>query len=334
MPSEKPERILGVMIGSSMDGIDMAICRFQGDRDYHIERAEVLELAISWRENLPAFHALDAVAGKRADIAFGRYLGQRIKNWLGDDRVDLIGLHGFTVAHEPEARVSWQLGDGVAVTVETGIPTVDRLRDPFVLRGEEGAPLAPYMENALLPEHGLFANLGGIANASAHFAEGDFAGADLTGCNQVANTLAAEAGMTMDRDGQLSLGGQVLGELSEAAWAVVQARPVGKSLSNKWVSDILLPFFIKKNQPLNDRLATLYDHVARCLADFAAKHREGLRSESMLITGGGAYNDQLIAHITRHLEPIGVRIASAEPLMIDFKEALLVAWLARQHSRF
>lgn len=328
MWNDRDIRILGLMVGSSLDGIDLAICRFSPDRSWTIERAETVPLNRDWRSKLEAFEGLSYREGALLDVAFGIYLGEVIRDWLRGDIVDLIGIHGYTVIHDPANMVSKQLGIGRAVHHTTAIPVVDGFRSEDVLGGGSGAPLVPVVERDLITETGFFVNLGGIMNASAHGKEGEVRALDLTGCNQIANALAAEKEMAMDRDGKLSTGGTVLPDLLDSAANICRDELKVPSISNEWVRGRLLPLFTDPEHSLADRLMTLYAHESNMLRDFFVKNASFVRSQEVLITGGGAWNPVLMGQIRQMLAEVGIAEKVAAPQLIDFKEALLIAWMA------
>ena len=120
--------ILGLMSGSSLDGIDLAIIHFTPDRQYSITRAETIPLDKAWVDQLIDFDKLSYYEGHKLDVGFGLYLGQKILDWLKGELVDLIGVHGYTVFHAPDRIISKQLGHGQAIFHITGIPVVDSFR--------------------------------------------------------------------------------------------------------------------------------------------------------------------------------------------------------------
>lgn len=326
-------RALGVMVGSSMDGVDLAVCRFAVDGGWSLLRGETVCLSDEWKAQLRRLPLTDYAAGCRLDMAFGRHLGELIREWLGDDMVDLIGVHGYTAVHDPLRMVSVQLGSGRAVYRQTSVPTVDNFRAEDVIAGGAGAPLAPVVERDLFPGYGMFVNLGGIVNASWHGSEGAVYAKDLTGCNQIADALAGVAGMRMDRDGSLSVTGKADGELLARARSVRESLGAQRSISNEWVQELLLPVFTEEGPALADRIASLYGHVAESLAEAARQHRSLVRNRHCLITGGGAHNPVLMRHIREALEKEGYELAEPDQALIDFKESLLIAWMAYLHAR-
>lgn len=332
MWSDGEVKVLGLMSGSSLDGIDLAICHFTPDRRYRISRAETIALDKEWVDQLRDFQQLPYYEGHKLDIGFGLYLGEKIAEWLAGERVDLIGVHGFTVAHRPDRVISKQLGHGQAIFHATGIPVVDSFRMEDILGGGSGAPLAPVVERDLLKETGIFVNLGGISNASIHGKHGEVWARDLTGCNQVSNMLAQEAGMAMDEDGKLSSSGTEDRQLLTLAEECCLKRGEALSISNEWVRNDLAPVFTEHEASVPDKLATLYAHQAARLRQFLEPNLSEARNLNCMITGGGAHNPVLMDIMRRELDQLGVVVVDAGEQMIDFKESLLIAWMAYLHA--
>lgn len=327
-------RLLGLMSGSSLDGLDLAACSFtlaEGQAeplDWQLLASATRPLSKDWMARLKALPEASALELALAHAQFGQYLGQEVEAFLSEQRlaVDAIASHGHTIFHYPAQGMSLQLGDGAAIAGVTGLDTMDNFRMQDVSLGGQGAPIAPIADQLLFSDYAFMLNLGGIANISAQ-AEGGYVAFDCTGANQVLNALAAERGLPYDRGGAIARSGQLLPELLERALALpYHAAPYPKSLGNDWVREQLIPLYVQAEGRLEDRMNTACRQIALILAQDIAKLREQERLPApphrMMATGGGALNDFLMACI-REACPIEIEIPS--PGLIEYKEAIMMA---------
>ena len=325
--------VLGIMSGSSLDGVDLARCDFTIDPgaaepilDWHIAEALTVDYPEDWRTRLRSAPGLAAAELWRLDAELGRWIGRQATHFLpaaATDRPDLIGCHGHTVFHEPAAGFTLQIGSGAAIALTTRIPTVTDLRSADIAAGGQGAPLAPVADRHLFPGYAAYLNLGGIVNFSLRRSDGSLLAGDLTGCCQILDRLAAEAGMRYDAGGQLARAGQPVPSLAERLHALPfhhQAFP--KSLSNQWVTDTLWPVVAEAEGSTADRLHTTVEFIAETVA--ASLHGQLSAEGDVLVTGGGANNDYLCERIGHRLN----RTLASPARIADFKEAALVALCA------
>ena len=156
------------MSGSSLDGLDMALCRFELEdaslpavKSWEIIVATTREFPKPWQARLRMAPNLPASEFWRLHIDLGRYFGQLARQFL-DKQVhsaQLLGSHGHTIFHRPDQRYTCQIGDGAALAAEVGLPVVDQLRSADLAHGGQGAPIAPLADRFLFPEYGAFLNL-------------------------------------------------------------------------------------------------------------------------------------------------------------------------------
>lgn len=330
--------LIGLMSGSSLDGVDLAFCLFSrsGDRiDWRIQLAETLPFSDEWAARLANLPQSNARTLAATHAQFGQYLGQRVADFLQANQLPpcTVASHGHTIFHEPGPRgFTCQIGDGAAIAARSGCPVIHDFRAQDVALGGQGAPLAAMADSLLFPEYDFLLNLGGIANLSCRTPRG-YVAFDLTGANQILNRLAAEAGHPYDDKGQMAKKGQPNAELLQAANHLDFFRsPYPKSLGNHLVTEQLYPIFSDRTIPLPDRLHTACRHIAQQIragvADCITQEQLGTGPFRMLITGGGAFNDFLIHCIREALsDPLNCRVELPEPTLIHFKEALLMALL-------
>jgi anhydro-N-acetylmuramic acid kinase len=231
---------------------------------------------------------------------------------------DIIASHGSTVFHEPGKKIMYQIGDGAAIAAETGIPTVSDFRRLDIMLGGQGAPLVPIGDNLLFGQYDYCLNIGGFSNISWRERDKRIA-FDISPVNYVINRFTRQIGLEMDRDGEIAAKGAVnqplLDKLNSQDY---YSKPWPKSLGREWVEANIFPLLDASGLSLEDLLRTYYEHCA-----FQLK-RVTTPGKSLLVTGGGAYNKFLIERM-RSLS--GCDIVVPEPAIIEFKEALIFAFL-------
>ena len=323
------------MSGSSLDGLDLALCRFEIDtahpaapvRGWGIERAATLPFSEQWVARLTHLPAQSGLVLAKTNTYFGHYLAELVQTFLATEGTppDLIASHGHTVYHEPHKRFSVQIGDGAALAALTRLPVACDFRTQDVALDGEGAPLAALADRLLFPGSQAYLNLGGIANLSIHRPGKPVVAFDVTGANQLLNPLAQLAGLPYDADGALAASGQIvpslLTALNEAAY-FAQAPP--KSLSNQWVQQTLVrPLLQAEASSLPDRLRTAVAHTVQQLRAALIRYQADFERPQLLITGGGAHNTFLIERL-RAAVPQWIIVVPDEQT-VDFKEAALMA---------
>lgn len=315
---------IGLMSGTSVDGLDVCCATFtckDGRWSFHIDCARGYDYPQDLRQKLGRdvqnMSAYDFVA---FHSEYGRYLGQRVNEFMAEFGVkpDIIASHGSTVFHEPAKRIMYQIGDGAAIAAETGIPTVSDFRRLDIMLGGQGAPLVPVGDKLLFGEYDYCLNIGGFSNISWREGERRIA-FDISPVNYVINRFARTVGLEMDRDGLMASKGHVDQALLDKLNALdYYSRPAPKSLGREWVEANVFPLLDGCGLSLEDILRTYYEHCAVQLSKVTVPGR------SLLVTGGGAYNKFLIE---RMRELSGCKIVVPEPAIIEFKEALIFAFL-------
>ena len=328
-------RVLGLMSGSSLDGLDLALCRFRIDTDradqpvvdWEIEVADTLAFSEQWVSRLTHLPQQSGLILAKTHTYFGHYQAELVRTFLDRTgaRPDLIAAHGHTVFHAPERRMSIQIGDAAALAALTGYPVAADFRTQDVALDGQGAPLAPLADRYLFGGYQAYLNLGGIANLSIPRPDGTTVAFDVTGANQLLNPLARLTGQAYDAGGQLAATGQVVPELLEQLNQqpfFQQAPP--KSLSNQWVqTQLVRPLLELAQTSPADRLRTAVTHtvdqLGSALDPFIAKDQPF----RLLATGGGAHNVFLMAELAARLPTVEMVVPA--PLWVDFKEAALIA---------
>jgi len=315
---------LGLMSGTSLDGLDLALCSFyqhQKQWHYKIMKAETIAYSEIWRAKLSNAQHLSALEFALLHNEYGAFLGEQVSVFLNDVSVkpQIIASHGHTIFHQPEKKLTLQLGSGAEIAAKTGIATVYDFRVLDVALGGQGAPLVPLGDELLFAEYDICLNLGGFANYSVHTQER--IACDAGAFNFVLNALSFEVGELFDNDGIMGRKGKVFEPLLLKLNQLSIYKQTGpKSLSREWVEQDLFPLINSYNIATADKLATYYEHFSTQLSqELAAYHKSNL-----LITGGGAYNKWFVELLN---QKSGLKIILPPKEIIEYKEALIFAFL-------
>ena len=307
------------MSGSSLDGLDLCKANFSLV-DGHWEFAIIDEATIPLSDHLIGqLKEADRLSGfhlARLDVEFGEWISEQVLPF--SEGVELIGLHGHTVYHDPSKLISLQIGSGEVICARTNISTVSDFRTKDVVLGGQGAPLVPMGEKLLFPEYDAFLNLGGICNATIRTADGIFHAGDIGPCNQVLNHYAEKLGKAYDDNGKLAADGRFLEGLYDT-WNTLDFFREGfpKSLANNWVKKY---FHTVENEQPADVLRTYCVFIADQIAKILNKNE----SKNVLVTGGGAFNSFLMELIR---EKTSANAILPETQLVVYKEALIFGFL-------
>ena len=314
---------IGLMSGSSLDGLDLALVKFkeEGEHyDFQILAAETLPYPECWTEQLSeAFHKQpeDLV---QLDKDYGKYLGEQVLAFAKKHKAqpDFVASHGHTIFHKPEQHYTSQIGDGQELAKACGFLVINDFRSEDVSKGGQGAPLVPIGDKLLFGDYEICLNIGGIANVS-YDENGRRIAYDLCIANQALNYLAQMKGLDYDRDGNLARSGEVdMGLLKRLNKHPFYGQLPPKSLGREFFEDNQKNLL--KDLSVEDLLATFTEHIALQIA-LGVSH---LPKGKILITGGGARNQFLMERLqarTAH------EVVIPEKTIIDYKEALVFAFL-------
>ncbi len=320
----KKHKAIGLMSGSSLDGLDIVYCEFfynNNNWEYKVIEAETIAYPEEWLLVLKEAPSLAAEKLVKLNISYGKYLGQQALEFIKkyDIGPNLIGSHGHTVFHNPEAGYTLQIGNGEAIVKESGIPTVCNFRTGDILEGGQGAPLVPIGDELLFSDYDYCLNIGGIANISYNHNEERLA-FDVCPANQLLNMLSMQLGMPFDHNGSMAqlgkLDKQLFDELNNHPY---YKQPVPKSMSNQLVVETFIPILQNNSSSVEDKLYTVCKHIALQVNN--AVHK---KNATILITGGGAHNAFLSTAI--RMESDG-NIVIPDSQLVDFKEALIFAFM-------
>ena len=329
-------RVIGLMSGSSLDGLDIAFVEFNESRgiwSYEIKAAECLPYNDDWIKKLSSATGLNAYNYLLLHAAFGKYAGEQINLFIDRNnlhhQVQLVGSHGHTTFHAPQLGMTGQLGDGATIAAVTGLNVVSDLRAMDVAFGGQGAPIVPVGEKLLFSDYSFFLNIGGIANISYRSAD-NYIAYDICAANKVLNMLAELEGKLYDDSGAMASGGNIITPLLTQLNALeYYKKPFPKSLANSFGIDEVFPIVQTFDNPVEDKLRTYAEHIAMQVS-YAVQQiiKKPLDVPAkMLVTGGGAFNNFLVKRLQQHLEPYNLVVEVPGDTIINYKEALVMALL-------
>jgi anhydro-N-acetylmuramic acid kinase len=338
---------VGLMSGTSADGIDAALVRFSEDaaplqcelvlgRTYAWDAATRQALVAVGQAaedpSLDALGQLDARVGLAFADATRRLLAEAA---IEAAEVRAIGSHGQTIRHRPygDPPFTWQIGDGNVIAEGTGIDTVADFRRRDVAAGGHGAPLMPAFHAALLrapEEDRAVLNLGGIGNFTLLPGHGDVRGFDTGPANALLDAWChRHTGHDFDAGGEFAARGRVdealLARLLAEPWF---AQPPPKSTGREQFHLAWLQEALGANTAAADVQATLMELTAATVANALREHQP--RTQRVLVCGGGVHNPRLLSRIAARLPEVQVESTAGHGLDPDFVEAMGFAWLARE----
>jgi anhydro-N-acetylmuramic acid kinase len=208
---------IGLMSGSSLDGLDICYVRFKvGDSSfaYEILQADCIEYSNEFRERLRNAPNLSAFEFAKLHTEAGNFFGKLTKNFIQKNKIenlDFICSHGQTIFHQPISGFTSQIGCGAQIAAQTNCKVICDLRTSDVANGGQGAPIVPVAEQYLFSDYKVFLNIGGIANIS--FSSENVIAYDICAANTVLNYLAKQKGLDYDKDGKLARCGAIIPDL-------------------------------------------------------------------------------------------------------------------------
>lgn len=315
--------VLGIMSGSSLDGLDLAICKFHNYRNkwnYDLLKSKTITYTDELRKQLEKAPSLTGAGIISLDNDFGTFIARQSGEFIAETGlpVELICSHGHTVFHQPENGLTFQVGNGAWIAAITGITTVSDFRRTDVALGGQGAPLVPAGDELLFSEYDYCLNLGGFANIS--FRSGNKRIAyDICPVNIILNLLSQRSGKLFDKDGLEGVSGRIdinlLAKLNELTFYKMQPP---KSLGREWTDREFIPVLDETDLPATTKMRTVYEHIANKIASIPLKNR------TVLITGGGIHN-KFLQDLIKHNCKANCVIPDDD--VIDYKEAIIFAFL-------
>ena len=340
--------IIGLMSGSSLDGIDLVDADFWYDGKWHFEivAKDNYDYDDDWRNALANAFYIDNVKTfpetslQKLDHDYGTFLGQVTKQFIDKFNLhpEIVASHGHTIFHRPQEHYTLQIGDGQALANECNVMVINDFRTEDVLKGGQGAPLVPIGDKLLFSDYPICLNIGGIANVS-YDVDGQRIAYDICIANQALNYLATRvetmytSSLQYDRDGLIGRSGTIDNQLLTTLNShPFYSQKYPKSLGREFFEENIKPLLENRNDIAN-MMATFVEHIAiqigNSINDSAVKTM-CTSSLPLLITGGGAKNKFLVERIQAHTKH---QVFVPADDIIDYKEALVFAFLGLLRSR-
>jgi anhydro-N-acetylmuramic acid kinase len=330
-------RVAGIMSGTALDGIDVAIVDIRARRVETIGFTETpyqpaVREAILAVSNTNTHTAPISRLNYRLAELYAKAVQRTVRRF---GPVELIGCHGQTIYHEGRSN-TLQIGEPAVLAERTGVPVISNFRARDIAAGGQGAPLVPYVDYLLFrhpTRTRLALNIGGIANitvipAGCHPA--DVIAFDTGPGNMIIDGLARELGMACDRGGRIAASGKVnpelLGELLSDPY---YRRKPPKSAGREQYGDAFVARLKATGLPMRDLIATATVLTAATIAMAARRPGE------LIVSGGGVHNPQIMAHLAGFLPGVAVSSSTDHGIDADAKEAIAFAVLAYEtwHGR-
>lgn len=359
--ANKPEKtIIGLMSGTSFDGLDIAVCKFTGsglETNVKVSHFTTIDYAPDFKEALKEVFAKKQANLEQITILneiIGAYYGDLILECLNKweipaTEIDLIASHGQTIFHAPKHQhhianypnATLQIGDGDHLAVKTGIITLSDFRQKHIAAGGEGAPLAVYGDYLIFSSPGenrIMLNIGGIANFT-FLPSGNSTGFFSTDVGP-GNTLMDQfiqlksPGKYYDKNAEMASAGKV----NELLLNALYDHPFFKTDFPKTTGPELFSLGYLQNAIIVsgqkdisdfDIMATLAAFSAKGIIEAIEKNISADKPFEIYLSGGGMYNPLLVKYIENHF---GRKLKSTTALGIhpDAKEAVLFALLANE----
>ena len=317
--------VIGVMSGTSLDGIDICFCNFSLENEewkFLIYNAETVSYEKNWLSKLSNAHCISESELQKLDIEYTNYLSTIILDFILKNQInniDFISSHGHTILHQPSKKITYQIGNRVELNKSTNIPVVCDFRIQDVRLGGQGAPLVPVGDLLLFKDFSHCLNLGGFSNISIKSNKSILA-YDICPVNIVLNKYSRLTGFDFDLDGKISQNGKINNNLLKSLNLIsFYNLNCPKSLGIEWVEKTIFPLIDSYNLSVEDILRTFVEHIAIQISN----NLKGINLK-ILVSGGGVKNKFLMQRIKK-VSNHNFETISEE--LIDYKEALVFGFL-------
>ncbi|MFQ1014164.1 anhydro-N-acetylmuramic acid kinase [Avibacterium paragallinarum] len=340
----KSQYYLGVMSGTSLDGVDLALMDFSL-QPAQLVATDFVPMPQNLRENLTALiHSgqgtlqqigeLDQQLGLLYADSINQFL---TKHSLSSTQIQAVGCHGQTIWHAPQGQFpfTWQIGNANVIAAKTGITTVADFRRKDMAYGGQGAPLVPAFHQGIFADPTritVVLNIGGISNISVLAPNQPVIGYDTGVGNALMDSwIAKHQGKSYDKNGEWAKTGQsnpalLQDLLADPYFSLPAPKSTGRELFNLvWLEKILQKHTVL---PPQDVQATLAEFTAQCTARELTGVAQSDLPRLLLVCGGGAKNPVIMAHLQRLLPEWQLATTTDYGLDADYLEAAAFAWLA------
>ena len=356
------KKIIGLMSGTSLDGLDIALCEVTGNglnTSIALLKFETISYSNDFKDEIRSVFSKQNIELEKLCLlnewigsTHAEMINQSLRNWnISNDEIDLIASHGQTIYHAPKSlhqnnkfgNGTLQIGDGDHIAVNTGIITISDFRQKHIAAGGEGAPLAAYGDYLLFSskeKNRILLNIGGISNITFIPADAAF---EKVICTDVGpgNTLMDAwvsrnyTGMYYDKDALIAKQGKpnytLLNTLqTHPFYKIDLPKSTGPELFNLAYVEEALVKSNTKDISNEDILATLNILTANTIFDVIENLISGMPNSELYISGGGIHNPLLMEYIRNQFDGILVSTTDALNINPDAKEAILFALLANE----
>ena len=318
-------RVIGVMSGTSLDGIDLVLVEFEYQEvwRYNIKHSETVKYPDAWYQILKDLVNFSDDQLHVIDTDYTAVLAKVIQEFINEHQIkdlDAICSHGHTAKHEPDKDYTYQIGNLPILAKKLGQTVVCDFRVQDVALGGQGAPLVPIGDQLLFSDFDFCLNLGGFANVSFS-RDGERVAYDICPVNIVLNHCAKQLGFDYDDGGSIASNAPLDEPLLRALNGLYfYKQPFPKSLGIEWVHSEIFPLITERDLSPEVILRTITEHIADQIGLAIQMKPES----SVLITGGGAYNTFLIQRIQ---EKTLSRLHIPDSTLVEFKEAIIFGFL-------
>ncbi|UZO80398.1 anhydro-N-acetylmuramic acid kinase [Aquimarina sp. ERC-38] len=322
-------KVIGLMSGTSRDGLDIAFCQFDkvgGAYTFELIATQHIEYDTDLKEVLKNAINLDVPDILELDSTYGQWIGEQVNLFIKKNKItpDFIANHGHTIHHRPEKGFTLQIGSGQEIALATKYPVVADFRSKDIALGGQGAPLVPIGDQLLFSTYDCCVNLGGISNLS--FTQNNKRIAyDIAPVNMLLNYLSKKVGLEYDKNGKMASQGdiniKILQELNQLSY---YTKSFPKSLGFEWFQDKVIPIIDKSQDSVTNLLRTSITHIVQQInLALQSIKKDNLK---VLLTGGGAKNTFLIEQL-QQATGVNIQIIVPSEELIDYKEALIFGFL-------
>ncbi|MGB5822245.1 MAG: anhydro-N-acetylmuramic acid kinase [Saonia sp.] len=319
-------KVIGLMSGTSLDGLDLAYCHIWKMEDqwkFEIKETKSVPYDSEMGNRLKNSIFLPAEELLLLHNSYGSWLGKQTKKFIDAYtlEVDFISSHGHTTHHRPEMGLTYQVGSGQHLANESGYKTVCDFRTNDVALGGQGAPLVPIGDQLFFSDYDFCLNLGGISNISFE-QEGKRIAYDIGLANMILNHITQKIDLKYDKGGEIARKGKInRGMLQKLNALEYYQLPFPKSIGYEWFVEKVVPIVAETQDTMENLLHTGIHHICE---QIAVQLKSRNTKNIMFVTGGGALNDFLIETLQEKLGAT-IQIKVPSPTLIEFKEALVFA---------
>jgi anhydro-N-acetylmuramic acid kinase len=324
----KAYKIIGLMSGTSLDGLDLAYCHIwesNGIWEFDIKNTKSVSYTADMLNTLKDAIGLSAEKLIELHNTYGTWLGEQALLFIEENKldVDYIASHGHTTHHRPEMALTFQVGSGQHLANTSAHKVICDFRTNDLALGGQGAPLVPIGDRIFFNAYDYCLNLGGISNISFEV-KGKRIAYDIGLANMILNYITRKVDLEYDDEGNLARKGHInegmLKRLNDLQYYLL---PHPKSIGYEWFLDKVVPIVEETNDSIENLLHTSIHHICDKIAQQIELNTNS-EKQSLLVTGGGALNTFFIETLQQKLGE-ATAIMIPEKIIIEFKEALVFA---------